>query len=87
MRWRFNSRIAAVIKFLADYSFTLFLTHYTVLLFLVYSEVADGWAAFIIGVMASNVVAILIALPTEMRYKVLAGFMLKHWHRLRRAMA
>lgn len=52
---------------LAGFSFTLFLIHYSVLIF-----VRDGlglvsWWGFAVGVLASNMSAYLIAAPTEMR--------------------
>lgn len=56
--------------FFANYSFTLFLTHYTVLLFFVYSGM-NGWSGFIFSVILSNLIAIFIALPTEMKHKKL----------------
>ena len=54
-----------VAKNLAGLSFTLFLTHYTVLTYTKECLKLDGWAGLTVGVLISILVAFLIALFTE----------------------
>lgn len=51
----------------AGFSFTLFLTHYTVLTYTKYFLALDGWMGFIVGFLMSNLVAFSIAFLTENR--------------------
>ena len=51
----------------AGFSFTLFLTHYTVLTYTRYFLSLDGWAGFTVGILISNLVAFSIAFLTEYR--------------------
>lgn len=52
-------------RILAGYSFTLFLTHYTVLVFTKEYLKIDGWMGLMLGFIFSNLMAFLIALFTE----------------------
>lgn len=67
-----GNRTRAVIRFLAGYSFMLYLIHYTVLYGLERSGLVQSWAGFFVGVVVANLVAAIIAMPTEMQYKHLA---------------
>lgn len=62
--------INGLINFGADYSFTLYLTHYTILN-VIATNLHYGSPRFklLITIIVSNIVAILIALPTEMQHK------------------
>lgn len=64
-------------RFLAGYSFTLFLTHYTVLIWTQQALRLDGWAGVLAGFILSNIVAALIAIPTELRLASVKRLMLR----------
>ena len=68
-------RWGAVVRFGADYSFTLYLLHHTVLYALSRFQLADSVPAVIVGVVAANVLSALVAWPTEMRYRQLAAWL------------
>lgn len=68
LRWPRSSRI---IKCAADYSFTLYLIHYTVMTSMSCLG-ARGSVALIGSVVASNVIAIALASQTEMKHKAFA---------------
>lgn len=61
--------LRVVAKNMAGLSFTLFLTHYTVLTYTKEFLKLDGWAGLIIGFLISNLVAFLIAYFTEYKLK------------------
>lgn len=63
---------ARVIRRVADYSFSLYLIHYSVLVFLAeYNGRAGRWPLFLTGLIASNVVAYAFAMVTEFHHKTL----------------
>jgi peptidoglycan/LPS O-acetylase OafA/YrhL len=64
-----------IVRFGAGYSFTLYLVHHTVLYALSRFPFADPLAAALIGFVASNIVAALVAWPTEMCYRDLARWL------------
>jgi peptidoglycan/LPS O-acetylase OafA/YrhL len=68
--------VATIIRTAADYSFTLYLIHYTIMyaIMTIFSP-ALGWPWFCTAVAISNVVAYLIALPTEMRHRQFAAWL------------
>jgi peptidoglycan/LPS O-acetylase OafA/YrhL len=67
-----SERSVRVIRWLADYSFTLYLTHYTVIeLVLLSNRRTSPMATVAICVLAANVIAIAIAVPTEMRHRAM----------------
>lgn len=74
---------ASVIRFVAGYSFTLYLLHHTLMLplFLLWPDA--GWAAFLPAVIGANVLAAAIAVVTEMRHKDVARLLLWMPDRLR----
>jgi peptidoglycan/LPS O-acetylase OafA/YrhL len=67
-----SPHLAGVIRFLAGYSFTLYLIHHTLMfpLYLLWPD--GGWPIFLAAVVASNLLAAALAMPTEMRHKDLA---------------
>lgn len=63
-----------LVRVAAGYSFTLYLVHHTILLGL--RSVWDGGTAgALVAVLLANLVALAIAIPTEMRHKALAGWL------------
>ena len=56
---------------MASYSFTLFLTHYSIFSLAVAFGWVSGWPAFIVLCGLSNAVAIAIAMQTEMKHRLL----------------
>ena len=74
-----NRSLKKVVHFIAGYSFTLFLTHYSVLYFINATGLLHGWAALLISFFASNLIAVLIAYWTEMRYRDFAKYLRKQW--------
>lgn len=75
-------RVVGVARFAAGYSFTLYLIHYTVMepLFLMHRE---GWGVFLATVVGSNVLAVAIAMVTEMRHREFARLLYSMPDRLR----
>jgi peptidoglycan/LPS O-acetylase OafA/YrhL len=65
-----------VLKKLAGFSFTLFLTHYTVLTYLREYWHLEGWNGVLVGFVTSNLVAFLIASLTEYRLSAVKLFLL-----------
>ena len=65
-----NAKTSRFMQFLADYSFTLYLTHYS-LASLLYKYIGNIWALMII----SNIVACLLAQFTEKKHKKLLKFL------------
>jgi peptidoglycan/LPS O-acetylase OafA/YrhL len=63
---------AKLVGITADYSFTLYLIHYTVISAITLIFGATGWLWFFAAVMASNALAYLIARYTEMRHREFA---------------
>ncbi len=70
--WQILQRIAGPIRWLADYSYSLYLIHFSVLVWVVSaSPGTPGWAHVAIGVVASNVVAIGCWLAFERHHKAI----------------
>jgi peptidoglycan/LPS O-acetylase OafA/YrhL len=69
-------RLGTVIRFFADYSFTLYLTHYTVEHWarVLYGTRAPQLAVVLGTIVLSNIVAIAIASVTEFRYRSLRNW-------------
>jgi len=78
-RKRINIHISHSIKFVASYSFTLYLIHYSWIIFLrsLLSNYFNPYVLVIIGVISVNLLAFAIAYFTEMRYKKLSGWLQK----------
>lgn len=68
-------RLRAPAAWIAGYSFTLFLTHYPVLLLLQQACPGGGWTPLVAGIVISNLLALAIAWPTEMRHRTLARWL------------
>lgn len=68
-------RAGRIVRLGADYSFTLYLVHYTVLYALSRFPFADPLTSMWLGVVAANVIAALLAWPTEMRHKQLGRWL------------
>ncbi|WFU44023.1 acyltransferase [Bradyrhizobium sp. CB82] len=66
---------AKIIRFFANYSFTLYLVHHTLMApaFLLWKDA--GWLVFIPTVVGANIVSAIVANYTEMRHKQLAQFL------------
>lgn len=64
-----------VIHFIAGYSLTLYLVHYSILLFIQAMGIESSLMSFGFGVIFSNLIALLIAIPTEMKYHKLSKFL------------
>jgi peptidoglycan/LPS O-acetylase OafA/YrhL len=67
---------------MGSYSFTLYLTHFIIENLVFATYLAQGWnypLFFVFGfsIILSNFIAIIIAYPTEMRYKKVANFLKK----------
>ena len=77
--------IIGTIKFFADYSFTLYLIHYSIMFAIFLIRPERNFYIFAVMVLAANVVAITIAVPTEMRHREFARYltngMQKHFGR------
>lgn len=74
--WRVPDLLARAIRFVAGYSFTLYLLHYSVLDFMAVHRVFDDGAAnFALAFAVANVLSILVAAVTEAHHKRLADWM------------
>lgn len=69
---------STIYQFLAGYSFTLFLTHYTVLSW-IWRAGLRGIEGFVFSIIIANVVSIFIARYTESHHKNLSRWMLKNF--------
>jgi len=77
-----DKKITKIFKFMGSYSFTLYLTHFIIENLVFATYLAQGWnypLVFVFGfsIILSNFIAIIIAYPTEMRYKKVATFLKK----------
>ncbi|MHC8354995.1 acyltransferase family protein [Pseudomonas sp. LB3P81] len=71
-----NVKVSRSLEFLAGYSFTLFLTHYTVLYWLQKSGFS-GLYGLLISWLASNLIALIIARHTEKHHKAVSDKILQ----------
>lgn len=71
-----SPRAVAVIRFIAGYSFTLYLIHHTLMVLAFQLWPWSGWLVFVALVLLSNIVAATMAVATEMRHKQLAALLL-----------
>jgi len=81
--WKLLPRFEVVAKKLAGFSFTLFLTHYTVLTYTKEFLKLDGWTGLIVGFIISNLIAFLIALFTEYNLTNIKSFLSRAGQSLR----
>lgn len=73
------TRFERLIRLIAGYSFTLFLTHYSILLLTDLLLPDGGWSPLAIGLVASNAIALIVAMPTEMQHRRLARVLRKRF--------
>jgi len=75
-----------VIRLAADFSFTLYLIHHSLMtsVHFIFPQ-ATGWIAFIVVVAAANVLALAIARRCEMKHKKLSEFILARFSLTKRA--
>jgi peptidoglycan/LPS O-acetylase OafA/YrhL len=71
-----SPRAVTAIRFIAGYSFTLYLIHHTLMWTAFQLWPRSGWLVFVALVLLSNIVAATMALTTEMRHKQLAALLL-----------
>jgi peptidoglycan/LPS O-acetylase OafA/YrhL len=62
------------IGFFADYSFTLYLTHHTIMTCMFFQQYR-GWLPFFVSIAVSNILAIGLAYFGERRHKILASWL------------
>ena len=67
--------VKSVVAFFADYSFTLYLIHYTIMFAIRSLWPDNGWYAFFLAILLSNAIAAFMAIFTEMRHRLLASFL------------
>ena len=73
---RIPATLERVVRFTADYSFTLYLVHLSVIaLLLNFADGLSSWAAFGVLFVAVNVASALLALKTEMQHRKLRRFL------------
>lgn len=66
----YNGYKKKVIRFMADYSFSLYLIHYTILEFLlIWKDDCNPYALLCVMLLFSNLIAIIFAYATEMRHR------------------
>ena len=70
-----SKSVVRSIKFFADYSFTLYLVHYSIMFAVFLIRPERNFYIFAIMVLVANVVAIALAVPTEMRHREFARFL------------
>jgi peptidoglycan/LPS O-acetylase OafA/YrhL len=70
-----RNQSAKIIGFFADYSFTLYLVHYTVLTALSFLVPTQGIGIFLLAIALSNFVAIAVAIFTEMKHRKVSTFL------------
>lgn len=70
-----SESIVRLIKFFADYSFTLYLVHYSIMFAVFMIRPERDFTILAIMVAVANIAAIVIAIPFEMRHRELARFL------------
>lgn len=79
-----SERLIKAVRFAANYSFTLYLTHYTILTAFFVVRPGSSWIHVVAPIIAANLIAALVAMPTEMNHRKLADMITKISHRLTR---
>ncbi len=75
--FRYPDRVARLVRFVAAYSLTLYVIHYTIIAAVIAVDPAAPRPALVVtSIMACNVIAAVIAWPTEMRHKRFATWLL-----------
>jgi peptidoglycan/LPS O-acetylase OafA/YrhL len=76
LAWKAPAWLAAAIRFVANYSFTLYLLHYTVLELIARHPVfGRPTANFVLAVVIANVLSIVVAYVTEFRHRELGRWL------------
>ena len=76
IRWRVPPFLAAAIRFVANYSFTLYLLHYSLLDLIAHNPVFESPRAnFWFAVVCANSLSIVVAYFTEFRHRALAAWL------------
>jgi peptidoglycan/LPS O-acetylase OafA/YrhL len=70
-----RGRLVKVVRFMADYSFSLYLIHFTILYAASKFMTLGHFHSALLIVIAANLVAIAIAVPTEMQIRRLARWL------------
>ncbi|SFJ64896.1 acyltransferase family protein [Bradyrhizobium sp. cf659] len=70
-------RLQPVIGFFANYSYSLYLIHFTIVKIIAWLMPSPLWFSFVVAIVISNLVAWLFASMTESRHKQLARWMLR----------
>lgn len=70
-----SARLSSAVTFAADYSFTLYLIHYPVLMAFRLLWTGGHWPHIVLPIIVSNLIAALVAIPTEMKHRRLAHFL------------
>lgn len=74
--WQVPGGVAHAVRFVANYSFTLYLLHYSLLDLIAHNPVfASPHANFWFGVAVANVLSITVASVTELRHRALAAWL------------
>ncbi len=69
------SRLERPVRLIAGYGFTLFLTHYSIVLLIDLLVPGGGWGPFAISLLTANIIALIVALPTEMQHRHVARWL------------
>ena len=76
VKWKPPAGVTRAIKFVANYSFTLYLLHYTILSLMANAPVLDSPTAnFALAFVVCNVASIIVAYFTEFRHQALAAWL------------
>lgn len=76
VRWKAPEALAGALRFIANYSFTLYLLHYSILDLMVHHRiVGDPLGDFLLAVVVTNVASIAVAYFTEFRHRAFAGWL------------
>ena len=74
-RFSRTPRLGRLIRFCANYSFSLYLLHHSILYSISRIWPSSEWCGAIVGILASNAFAILFAYYTEFRHRALAEYL------------
>ena len=75
-----NEKIMHIIKYIASYSFTLYLIHYSIIVFILSFNLSyDKFSLFIFIFLISNIIALLVASIGEMQYRKVSEKIKKYW--------
>jgi peptidoglycan/LPS O-acetylase OafA/YrhL len=76
VRWKAPAALAGAVRFIANYSFTLYLLHYSILDLMVHHRVVgEPLGDFVLAVVVTNLVSIAVAYFTEFKHRAFAGWL------------